>query len=96
MLVPEGGQGKYLAAPIAQAVSRWVPTAAARVWSSGMWWTVALGQVFSEYFGFPCLPLAVTGDVETGQGGRQKYNLRSWLMKDARQKKENKKYYYYK
>jgi hypothetical protein len=45
---------------IAQAVSRLLPTAAARVqtrvWSCGiLWWTkVALGQVFSENFGFPC------------------------------------------
>jgi hypothetical protein len=44
----------------AQAVSCWLPTAAAlvqtRVWSCGiLWWTeVALGQVFSENFGFPC------------------------------------------
>jgi hypothetical protein len=44
---------------IAQAVSRWLPTAAARVqtqvWSSGILVEkVALEQVFSEYFGFPC------------------------------------------
>jgi hypothetical protein len=45
---------------IAQAVSRRLPTAAARVqtrvWSRGiLWWTkVVLGQVFSENFGFPC------------------------------------------
>jgi hypothetical protein len=45
---------------IAQAVSRLLPTVAARVqtqvWSCGvLWWTkVALGQVFSENFGFPC------------------------------------------
>jgi hypothetical protein len=45
---------------LAQAVSRRHPTAAARVqtrvWSCGiLWWTkVALGQVFSEYLGFPC------------------------------------------
>jgi hypothetical protein len=40
---------------IAQAVSRWLPTAATRVWSSGICGgQVALGQVFSEYFGFPC------------------------------------------
>jgi hypothetical protein len=44
---------------IAQAVSRRLPTAAVRVqtrvWSCGiLWWTkVALGQVFSENFGFP-------------------------------------------
>jgi hypothetical protein len=29
------------------------------------------------------LPVAVIEDVETAQGDRQKYNLRSWLMKDA-------------
>jgi hypothetical protein len=45
---------------IAQAVSRRLPTSAARVqtrvWSCGiLWWTeVAVGQVFSENFGFPC------------------------------------------
>jgi hypothetical protein len=44
---------------IAQAVSRCLPTAAARVrarvWKVGfMVDKVALGQVFSEYFGFPC------------------------------------------
>jgi hypothetical protein len=44
---------------IAQAVSRWLPTAAVRgtkpdlvMWD--LWWDkVALGQVFSEFFGFP-------------------------------------------
>jgi hypothetical protein len=44
---------------IAQAVSRWLPTAAARVRTrSGhvgfVVDKVALGQVFSEDFGFPC------------------------------------------
>jgi hypothetical protein len=44
---------------IAQAVSRWLPTAAvqvrALVWQVGFVVDkVALGQVFSEYFGFPC------------------------------------------
>jgi hypothetical protein len=44
---------------IAQAVSRWLSTAAARVrsWSGQVGFVVdkvALGQVFSEYFGFPC------------------------------------------
>jgi hypothetical protein len=44
---------------IAQAVSRWLPTAAARVRvrSGHVGFVVdkvALGQVFSEYFGFPC------------------------------------------
>jgi hypothetical protein len=44
---------------IAEAVSRWLPTAAARirarVWQVGFVVdNVASGQVFSEYFGFPC------------------------------------------
>jgi hypothetical protein len=44
---------------IAQAVSRWLPTAAVRVrdriWQVGfVVENVALEQVFSEYFGFPC------------------------------------------
>jgi hypothetical protein len=42
---------------IAEAVSRWLPTAAARVrarvWQVGRH-KVASGQVLSEYFGFPC------------------------------------------
>jgi hypothetical protein len=43
---------------IAEAVSRWLPTAAAwvrpRVWKVGFVVDkVASGQVFSEYFGFP-------------------------------------------
>jgi hypothetical protein len=48
---------------IAQAVSRRLPTAAARVqtrvWACGiLWWTkVALEQVFSENFGLPCYNL---------------------------------------
>jgi hypothetical protein len=47
---------------IAQAVSRWLPTAAAwvrvRIWQVGFVVDkVALGQVFSEYFGFPCQSL---------------------------------------
>jgi hypothetical protein len=46
---------------IAQAVSRWLPTAAARVrarvWQVGFVVDkMALWQVFSEYFGFPCQP----------------------------------------
>jgi hypothetical protein len=51
----------YMGRAIAQAVSRRLPTAAAarvqtRIWSCVIfWWTkVALGQVFSENFGFPC------------------------------------------
>jgi hypothetical protein len=45
--------------PIAKEVSRWLPTAAARVQpGSGhvrfVVDKVALGQVFSEYFCFPC------------------------------------------
>jgi hypothetical protein len=44
---------------IAEAVSRWLPTAAARVrawvWQVGfVVEKVASGQVFSEYFGFSC------------------------------------------
>jgi hypothetical protein len=44
---------------IAEAVSRWLSTAAARVrarvWQMGFVVDkVASGQVFSEYFGFPC------------------------------------------
>jgi hypothetical protein len=44
---------------IAEAVSRWLPTAAARVrgrvWQVGfVVGKVASGHVFSEYFGFPC------------------------------------------
>jgi hypothetical protein len=47
---------------IAQAVSRWLPTVAVRVqiWVSHVGFVVykvALGQVFSEYFGFPCQSL---------------------------------------
>jgi hypothetical protein len=47
---------------IAQAVSRWLPTAAvrvrARIWSCGICGgQVALWQVFSEYFSFPCQSL---------------------------------------
>jgi hypothetical protein len=42
---------------IAQAVSRWLPTAAARVWQVGFVVDkMAPEQVFSEYFGFPCQP----------------------------------------
>jgi hypothetical protein len=39
---------------IAEAVSRWLPTAAARVQVGFVVDKVASGQVFSEYFGFPC------------------------------------------
>jgi hypothetical protein len=53
MLVPVQGRA------IAQAASRWLPTAAARVrvLAKHVGFVVhrgALGQVFSEYFGFPC------------------------------------------
>jgi hypothetical protein len=42
---------------IAQAVSRWLPIAAARVWQLGFVVDkMAPGQVFTEYFGFPCQP----------------------------------------
>jgi hypothetical protein len=43
---------------VAQAVSRWLPTMAAQVRvqaACGIYGgQMALGQVFSEYFGFPC------------------------------------------
>jgi hypothetical protein len=48
---------------IAQAVIRWLPTAVAQVQKSGFSHVgfvvdkVALGQVFSEYFGVPCQTL---------------------------------------
>jgi hypothetical protein len=44
---------------IAEAVSRWLPTAVARVCARQVGFVVdkmALEQVFSEYFGFPCQP----------------------------------------
>jgi hypothetical protein len=49
----------HLGRAVAQAVRRWLPTAAAQVFSSGQHVEFvvcksALGQVFSEYFGFPC------------------------------------------
>jgi hypothetical protein len=55
---PHIEQGKNYGRDIAQAVSRWLPTAAARVrvrvWSSGIsGGQSGAGQVFSEYFGFP-------------------------------------------
>jgi hypothetical protein len=48
-----------LGSAVAQAVSRWLPTAAARVLvrEKHVGFVVdkaALGQVFSKYFGFPC------------------------------------------
>jgi hypothetical protein len=39
---------------IAQAVSRWLPTAAALVRARVRSCGICGGQVFSEYFGFPC------------------------------------------
>jgi hypothetical protein len=51
---------EFWGSAIAQAVSRWLPNVAARGSSPGLvMWDflvdkVALGQVFSEYFGFPC------------------------------------------
>jgi hypothetical protein len=72
---------------IAQAVSRWLPTAAVQgskpdlvMWD--LWWDkVALGQVFSEFFGFPCNrrslhqllhnhPHISSGECTIGQCGR--------------------------
>jgi hypothetical protein len=51
--------GDHMGRAIAEAVSRWFPTAAAlvraRVWQVGFVVDkVASRQVFSEYFGFPC------------------------------------------
>jgi hypothetical protein len=48
-----------MASARAEAISRWLPTGAvrvrARVWQVGFKVDkVASGQVFSEYFGFPC------------------------------------------
>jgi hypothetical protein len=49
----------YVGHAIAEAVSRWLPNAAARV-RTRVWQVelvvdkVAPGQVLSEYFGFPC------------------------------------------
>jgi hypothetical protein len=53
------GLPRILGRATAQAVSRWLPTAAARVrarvWQVGFVVDkVALRQVFSEYFGFTC------------------------------------------
>jgi hypothetical protein len=53
----------YIDRAIAEAVSRWLPTAAARVrarvWQVGFVVNkVASGQVFSKYFGFPCQDLS--------------------------------------
>jgi hypothetical protein len=40
---------------MAEAVSYWLPTAAARVWQVGFVVDkLASGLVFSEYFSFPC------------------------------------------
>jgi hypothetical protein len=72
---------------MAQAVSRWLPTAAARGSSLGLVMCdfvvdkVALGQVFSEYFGSPCNhrslhqllhkhPHVSSGECTIGQCGR--------------------------
>jgi hypothetical protein len=71
---------------IAQAVSRWLPTAAVRGSSPGLViWDlvvdkVALGQVSSEYFDFPCRfpfhqllqihPHLSSGVCTIGQSGR--------------------------
>jgi hypothetical protein len=52
-------EAQFVGRAIAQAVSQWLPTMAARVrvrvWSSGICGgKVALEQVFFEYFDFPC------------------------------------------
>jgi hypothetical protein len=47
--------GAHCGCAIAEAVSRWLPTAAARVRQVGLVVDkLASRQVFSEYFGFPC------------------------------------------
>jgi hypothetical protein len=57
--VDSSGVNMWRGRDIAEAVSRWLPTPAARVrarvWEVGFVVDkVASGQVFSEYFGFPC------------------------------------------
>jgi hypothetical protein len=76
---------------IDQAVSRWLPTAALRGSSPGlvMWDSVvdkvALEQVFSKYFGFPCQfsfhqllqksSSSIIGVCTVGQSGRSTSDL---------------------
>jgi hypothetical protein len=49
------GITKLLGHAIAQAVSRWLATTAARVWQLRFVVNkVVLGRAFSEYFSFPC------------------------------------------
>jgi hypothetical protein len=76
---------KLIGRAIAQAVSRWLPTDVVRGSHPGLvMWDfvvdkVALGQVFSEYFGFPCqfsfhqllqkLSSSITGVCTIGQSG---------------------------
>jgi hypothetical protein len=80
---------------IAQAVSRRLPTAAApvqtRVWSCGiLWWAkVALGQVFSENFGFPCTiyipfvsPQSSSLSPEAGRSGRSANRLTNQIKEN--------------
>jgi hypothetical protein len=58
--IPSPTYIKFQGRAIAQVVSRWLPNAAVRGSSPGLvMWDfvvdkVALGQVFAEYFGFPC------------------------------------------
>jgi hypothetical protein len=50
------GEGLALGYAVAQVVNRWLPTATARL-REHVGFVVekaALGQIFSEYFGFPC------------------------------------------
>jgi hypothetical protein len=50
-----GSKPQQYGRAIAEAVSCWLPTVASRVWQVGFVVDeVASGQVFSEYFGFPC------------------------------------------
>jgi hypothetical protein len=57
--IHDGQSGAAAGRAVAQAVSRWLPTAEGqvRVRAEDVGFVVdkvALGQVFSEYFGFPC------------------------------------------
>jgi hypothetical protein len=100
-----GSKVRRLGRAIAQAVSRWLPTATVRgskpdlvMWD--LWWDkVALGQVFSEYFGVPCNrrslhqlllnhPHVSSGECTIGQCGRSAYrtyrNLGNLETRDLR------------
>jgi hypothetical protein len=62
---------------IAEAVSRWLPTTVAWVWQVGFLVDkVMSGQVFSEYFGFPCQNHSTSFSILTITRGRQAEALR--------------------